>query len=115
MAGTRKPGPGAEASPPAFYTATADLMVGEEGGGMPVAAYRAGDMVPAVSVESHPEWVSLVYDPSDGKGRVRYSPITPGTPSAPVEAPPGTVPAEEPPATAADDTSTAAAAGKDGT
>lgn len=55
-----------EAPPPlpAFYVADADLFIGDpESGAMPVAAFRAGDRVPAAMVEAQ-GWGELVRDPS---------------------------------------------------
>lgn len=49
---------------PAFYTADADLFIGDpESGAMPVAAFRAGDRVPAAMVEVQ-GWGEMVTDPT---------------------------------------------------
>lgn len=104
-------------SPPAFWVALADLMLGHPEGGMPVPAYRAGDRVPRESVEAHPEWAHRVARPEDYAAAVDDLASLTHNPGAlldlamlPVPAPEDDGPAEDSPA--GDDDS--AAAGKDG-
>ena len=66
--GSRAKAGAAEEEPPArpaYYVAQADIYTEPVADRVPVAAFRAGDHVPADLYDTHPEWQPLLAAPPD--------------------------------------------------